>query len=276
MCLMTALKKVTRISFRRDSERGERGERGAVPRLRKFVIDVEYQCGADGEDFLDYAYYDGLWYKCLITHTPTGDQNPFDEIGHGYDTWEVESNFSFLATECAIVGSDGNGWVLSEGEITHTSGKVSLKSDGSANFNDKCIITADGEITAKSGTFSGFLVATIKERSGSITLSNEENILSGGYLTLTLPTSVSFVGRRVLVIDDNFPPYTKTSLGFYTYIKVASGNLYGLGEYADTSTPAYQQIEIRGGAVELLALPFSDTAVRWIVVAGHENIISKS
>ena len=100
--------------------------------------------------------------------------------------------------------------------------------------------------------------------------------MGGGYLTLTLPTSVSFVGRRVLVIDDNFPPYTNTSLGFYTYIKVASGYLYGLGEYADTSTPAYSQIEIRGGAVELLALPYNGSIVRWIVVSGHENIINKS
>ena len=273
---MTALKKVTRIAYKRDPEPGERGERGAVQRHRKFVTGVEYQCGAEGEEFLDYAYYDGAWYKCLITHTPTGDQNPFDDIGHGIYTWEVVSNFSSLATECAIVGSDGNGWILTEGKITHTSGKVVLTSDGSANFNDKCIITADGEITAKSGTFSGFLVATVKERSGSVTLSNEENILSGGYLTLTLPTSVSFVGRRVLVIDDNFPPYTNTSLGFYTFIRVDSGHLYGLGEYADTSTPAYSEIQIRGGSVELLALPFTSTEVRWIVISGHENIIGKS
>ena len=79
---MTALKKVTRIAYKRDPEPGERGERGAVPRLRKFVTGVEYQCGAGGESFLDYAYYEGVWYKCLITHTPTGDQNPFDDIGH--------------------------------------------------------------------------------------------------------------------------------------------------------------------------------------------------
>lgn len=273
---MPVLRKVTRIAYKRDPEPGERGERGAVPRLRKFVTGVEYQCGADGESFLDYAYYNGVWYRCMETHTPVSDQNPFDDIGHGYDTWEVESNFSFLATECAIVGSDGNGWVLSEGKITHTSGKVTLNSDGSANFNDKCIITADGDITAKSGTFSGFLLAEFSELSGSVTLSTQANVLSGGYLTLTLPVSISFAGRRILVMDQNFPPYTKTSLGQYTYIEVASGNMYGLGEYADTDTPAYSMIEIRGGAVELVALPYSDTSVRWVVIAGHENIINKS
>lgn len=274
---MTALRKVTRIAFRKDPEPGERGERGATPRLRKFVTGVQYQSGATGEDYLDYAFYDGAWYKCLSTHTPTGDQNPFDDIGHGYKTWDVESGFSFLATECAIVGTDGNGWVMSEGKITHTSGKVTLKSDGSANFNDKCIITADGYMTAKSGMFSGFLVATIKEKSGSVTLSNEENILSGGYLTLTLPTDMSFAGRRVLVVDAVFPPYTKTDIGTYTYIKVTGDGHYlcGLGEYSDLNTPAYKQIRIRGGAVELLALPQYDK-VKWLVVSGQECIIDKT
>lgn len=272
---MTALKKVTRIAYKRDPEPGERGERGAVPRLRKFVTGVEYQCGAGGESFLDYAYYEGVWYKCLITHTPTGDQNPFDDIGHDIYTWEVESSFSFLATECAIVGSDGNGWILSEGEITHTSGKVTLKSDGSANFNNKCVITADGELTAKTGSFSGYVMANVTRLSGSVTLTTEANVVGGGYLTLTLPTSISFAGRRLLVIDDNFPPYTKTTIGFYTYVKVANGYLNGLGEYADTNTPAYSEIEIRGGAVEFIAIPYSDTSVRWIVASGHENIINK-
>ena len=272
---MTVLRKVTRIAYKRDPEPGERGERGAVPRLRKFVTGVEYQCGAGGESFLDYAYYEGVWYKCLITHTPTGDQNPFDDIGHDIYTWEVESSFSFLATECAIVGSDGNGWILSEGEITHTSGKVTLKSDGSANFNDRCIITADGELTAKTGSFSGYVMANVTRLSGSVTLTTEANVVGGGYLTLTLPTSISFAGRRLLVIDDNFPPYTKTTIGFYTYVKVANGYLNGLGEYADTNTPAYSEIEIRGGAVEVIAIPYSSTSVRWIVASGHENIINK-
>ena len=271
---MTALKKVTRIAFRKDPEPGKRGERGAAVRQGKFVTGVEYQSGAEGEDYIDYVYYDRVWYKCLITHTPTGDQNPFDDIGHGIDTWAVVPKFSSIATECVIVGDDGNGWFLTEGKIFHTSGKVILTSDGSANFNDKCIITAEGEITAKNGVFAGHLVATVNELSGTKTLSDEANILSGGYLTLTLPTSMTYAGRRLLVVDAVFPPYTKTDLGTYTYIKVASGTLCGLGEYADTDTPAYKQIRIRGGAVELLALPMYDS-VKWLVISGHECIIEK-
>lgn len=273
---MTALKKVTRIAFRKDPEPGERGARGAAVRQRKFVTGVEYQSGAEGEDFIDYVLYDRTWYKCLITHTPTGDQNPFDDIGHGIYTWEVVPNLSSLATECVIVGADGNGWFLTEGKIFHTSGKVILTSDGSANFNNNCIITADGEITAKNGIFAGHIVATLTELSGTKTLSNEANIMSGGYLTLTLPTDMSFAGRRVLVVDTTFPPYTKTSLGTYTYIKVTGSLNYlcGLGEYADLDTPAYTQIRIRGGAVELLALPQYDK-VKWLVISGQECIIEK-
>lgn len=269
-------KTITRIFWKKDPEQGERGERGAIPRMRKFVTGVQYQCGGAGEEFLDYAFYDGYWYKCLITHTPTGDQNPFDDIGHDIYTWRLENKFSFLATECAIVGSDGNGWVLSEGKITHTSGKVTLNSDGSANFNDKCIISADGEITAKKGTFSGYVLEEFTTLNGNKTLSDESNVLSAGYLTLTLPTSTSFAGRRVLVVDRIFPPYTKTDLGTYTCITVASGYLCGLGEYADLDTPAYSTIQIRGGVVELIALPLTSTSIKWLVASGHENIISKS
>lgn len=133
---MTALKKVTRISLKRDPEAGERG---AMPRMRKFAVGVKYMSGAAGEQFKDYVMYNGAWYGCVVTHTPTST-NPYDDSSR----WEVETSFAFLATECIIIGSDGQGWILSEGRITHSLGKVTLNSDGSANFNDKCKISSEG------------------------------------------------------------------------------------------------------------------------------------
>ncbi|MBQ9701939.1 MAG: hypothetical protein IJV63_02995, partial [Bacteroidales bacterium] len=159
----------------------------------------------------------------------------------------------------------------------HTSGKIYLDSDGSImTSNGKFKVDADGNLTATSGTFSGSVVAQFSTLNGAVTLGNQTNVRSGGYLTLTLPLSSSFAGRRLLIADTNFPPYTKTALAQYTNVRAASGYLYGLGEYQGENTQAFREISIRGGIVELVAVPNWDgTSVMWIVASGHENIISK-
>ena len=264
---MTKLKKVTRIAYRKDPEPGEKGERGAVPRLRKFVTGVEYQCGAAGEKFLDYAYYDGVWYKCLITHTPTGNANPFDDIGHDIYRWEVESSFSFLATECAIVGSDGNGWILSEGEITHTSGKVTLNSDGSANFNDKCVITAEGRITAKDGYFYGSFATPAKgldNTTNAVTLDFSTGFnYSGipvGVKTINLPTSTAYDGVECTITNLE---YNESK---YFNIQCSDGTafLYS-GKYS--TARSITKIHLYGcGTAILKAIKVSSTSVRWFLI----------
>ena len=262
---MTALKKVTRIAFRRDPEPGKRGERGAAVRQGKFVTGVEYQSGAEGEDYIDYVYYDGVWYKCLITHTPTGDQNPFDDIGHGIDTWAVVPKFSSIATECVIVGDDGNGWFLTEGKIFHTSGKVILTSDGSANFNDKCIITADGEITAKNGVFSGRLQLMFQEiqNQHTLTTSDSSSIWLRGYY-----------GDAVLILPDN-DEFDGWMLNIFCYPRIArkDGDNYIQGKiwcpHKTTGSPgdlstyyASQLFMSMGGFVQLM---YSSSA-GWILI----------
>ena len=228
MCFMNILKSITRIAWKKDPEPGEQGERGAIPRMRKFVVGVEYQCGASGEEFLDYAYYDGVWYRCRDTHTPTGDQNPFDDIGHGYDTWSAESGFDFLSTKCMIVGDDGEGWIMEKGTFTHTSGKVKFNSDGSANFNDKCVITADGDIHAQSGIFEGYLRTNFVHLSESdavygnhITINGYQSVYRSGYkpntdlnlitegATIILPSTPEYVGAIITICANNYPPSTK-------------------------------------------------------------------
>lgn len=228
MCLMTVLKNMTRIGWKKDPEPGEKGERGVTPRLRSFVTGVQYQCGAEGEEFLDYAYYQGVWYRCCQTHTPTGDQNPFDDIGHGYKTWSDESELEFLATKCAIIGDDGQGWILEKGKITHTSGKVTLGADGSANYNNKCTISPDGEIHAQVGIFEGYLRTNFVHLSESdavygshITINGYQSTYRSGYkpqtdlnlitegATIILPSTPEYVGAIITICANNYPPYTK-------------------------------------------------------------------
>ena len=237
MCLMTMLKTMTRIGWKKDPEPGAKGERGVTPRLRSFVTGVQYQCGAEGEEFLDYAYYQGVWYRCCETHTPTGDQNPFDDIGHGYKTWSDESELEFLATKCAIVGDDGQGWILEKGKITHTSGKVILGADGSANFNNKCTISSDGILKSIGGVFEGRLQLPIVSLYGGNTFNENTGaaILLNG--TLTLPQDSKYNGYVIEIFGNNLItrsdyiatiygkirlPWLTQDSGAYTHVYVAT------------------------------------------------------
>lgn len=274
---MQRAKQITRIAFKKPAEPGERGERGAVPRIRKFSVSLTWFSGASGEEFLDYAYYNGRYYRCLVTHTPRPEETPWDEVMHGYDTWSLESNFEFIASGVAFIGEGEDGWIIDNGRIYHNSGKIELSKDGSIKTSNGAFqVDKNGNMIATSGSFSGFILSRFTTMTSNMTLSSQENIVApGGYnAVLTLPTDISFSGRRVCVVSTHFPPYTRAGLMFSTSIRVASGYLRGLGEYADVNTPAYKQIEIRGGMVELVAVP-SDNSISWLVASGHESIVAK-
>ncbi|MBR6631839.1 MAG: hypothetical protein IKK89_07840 [Alistipes sp.] len=135
---MTKLKNITRISYKRDPEKGERG---AIPRVSTWQPMKTYFAGAEGETFVDFVYYDGLYYRCTNTHTSTSKTTPYASINTLKDgKWDIESNFELIATKVAFVGDGGEGWVIDNGEITHTSGLISLSKDGS-------IVTSNGRYT---------------------------------------------------------------------------------------------------------------------------------
>lgn len=261
MCLMTMLKTMTRIGWKKDPEPGAKGERGVTPRLRSFVTGVQYQCGAEGEEFLDYAYYQGVWYRCCETHTPTGDRNPFDDIGHGYKTWSDESELEFLATKCAIVGDDGQGWILEKGKITHTSGKVILGSDGSANFNNKCTISPDGILKSIGGVFEGRLQLPLTHIDG---LDNTFNANMGAAImldgALTLPQNSAFNGYVIEIFGNNIVSRNDQSATVYGSIR-----LPWLTQASGAFDHVYVATQItlpKGGYLRLMCVN-----ARWTVIA---------
>ncbi len=279
MCIVNMIRKITRIAYKQTPEKGDKGDSGPIHRIRPWASGTEYMPGP-GYKYEDYVYYNKRYYSCQ-KYIASSTTNPYDAVLNSTGEWAYEQNFNFLATGVFFVG-DGEGWIFDEGRIYHTSGLIELNADGTIKTNNGAFsVDKYGNLIATSGKFSGFVMANFTALSGNVTLAySVGNVLAGpsyGNLTLILPTSISFSGRRVLVLDNNFPPYTKTSLMFSTVIKVASGYLYGLGEYADISTPAYSEIAIRGGCIELIAFPnYDGTAVRWMVLAGHECIISKN
>ena len=273
---MIKAKHITRIAYKQQPEKGDKGDRGAIRRVSEWVSGTTYYCGADGEPYQDVVIYNGVYYLCEKTNNVTA--TPYQLVGWGADLWSVVSDYKFVCTKGLFIGTGSQGWIADEGRIYHTSGKIELSADGSiktSNGNFK--VDAEGNLTAVSGTFSGILCSRFTTLNGNVTLGNQMNVLSGGYLTLTLPVNnADFAGRRLFVVDANFPPYTKSSLAMYTDIQVPSGAyLRGLGEYSGENTQAYSHISIRGGSIELLALPDYQSGVIWVVTAGHENIISK-
>jgi len=282
MCLKTLFermikaKHITRIAYKQPPEKGDKGDRGAIRRVSEWVSGTKYYSGADGEPYQDVVIYNGVHYLCEKTNNSTA--TPYQLVGWGADLWSVASDYKFVCTKGLFIGTGAQGWIADEGRIYHTSGKIELSADGSiktSNGNFK--VDAEGNLTAVSGTFSGILRSRFTTLNGNVTLGDQMNVLSGGYLTLTLPVNnADFAGRRLFVVDANFPPYTKSALAMYTDIQVPSGAyLRGLGEYSGENTQAYSHISIRGGSIELLALPDYQSGVIWVVTAGHENIIYK-
>lgn len=251
---MTALKKVTRIALRRESEQGKPGERGAIARPRKFVAGEEYLSGASGEEYIDYAYYNGVFYRCLITHVAAETETPFKEVQNESGLWQVEQHMDFLSVRSLIIGEDGSGWILEDGYIRHTSGKVTLGADGSANYNDKCIITADGVIKAAEGEFNG----KVSIANGKILLETDgSGQLAGGAITwdddgngevsgawLTPMGSTTNALNKTVYVSNGLTSMMPVTLGSYDSSGLSSSNpIRRLGTVTiistNTTTPSY-------------------------------------
>lgn len=151
-------------------------------------------------------------------------------------------------------------------------------------------ILADGTMKAVNGIFEGYLQTKFTEvGSDSFTISSILNISTpGGFYdqVITLPHDASFIGKRVCIVNTNYPPYTKTSIGFYTTIQIDSvlkQHYIGIGgnidkDASDVNEPAViQSFTLRGGVVELVAVPSNwgnNAYCRWIVLTGKHSIMS--
>ena len=262
---MTALKKVTRIAFRRDPEPGERGARGATPRMRDYVVGVEYQAAEEGDQFQDWVFYNGQYYRCCKTHTPTGDQNPFDEIGHGYDTWELESDFQFVATKVMFAGEGSTGWLIDKGRIYHSLGKAEFTAGGDMQWGKNFRLSIDGVMRAAAGVFSGRLQLMFQEIQSqhTLTTSDSSSIWLKGYY-----------GDAVLILPDN-DEFDGWMLNIFCYPRIVrkDGDNYIQGKiwcpHKTTGSPgdlsmyyASQLFMSMGGFVQLM---YSSSA-GWILI----------
>lgn len=224
---MTKLKNITRIAYKREPEKGERG---AVSRVTDWVEGVVYCSGTSGETFADIVYYRGLYYRCIKTHTSTSKNNPYASTQLGSKLWTVESNFALVATKVAFVGEGAEGWIIENGVIRHTSGTIELTADGAikAGANSEFVVTPDGKLAAASGTFDGY----VRTRFIHILYSDairgifftqgvgidgyqpveNLNLIVNGECNIILPHDEKYVGSVITIYANNYPPYTRTGI----------------------------------------------------------------
>ena len=162
---MTRVKQSTRISYKREPEKGEKG-----PHTRQSVWapGVRYLEGAAGEDSLDFAYFDGYMYECVGTHTSVAGETPYILVNSGDTThWRLVPSWTGISSKVLLLGSGRSGWIMDEGVIKHTSGSIELAADGSIKTsNGKFQVTKEGTVKAIDGEFAGRIVAAQTQIAG--------------------------------------------------------------------------------------------------------------
>lgn len=258
---MAKLKCITRISHKRNPEKGERG---AISRITDWAEGVVYCSGASGETFVDIVYYGGLYYRCTTTHTSTSNTNPYTSIQAGSKLWTTESNFALIATKVAFVGEGADGWIIENGQMTHTSGKLAITKDGCIRAsNGNFEVDSEGNIYAKSGTFEGFMRTNFegftagakKISNGVFEVSDKFNLIADGAygyeVLLRLPTDAKYIGAVLNVYDHPIKTRSSPILsieGVMLWSGSLSSTFGGFDPISKITAP-------NGGLIQLIGVP---------------------
>lgn len=289
------------VKFVRKGEQGEKGDKGAVLRGPQAWSDVpngySFQSGMTGEQWIDVVMYGDNYYECVTPHTKTSTNYPGSQESLNNRLWRLGDKFGIVATklllaEYALVKNLGVETV----EMKDANGEIVFKAK-------------DGNVVCNTGTFrncvlDGYLQTKFTEITDqTYTLSDRLNISTFGGGTrsdglpyegqgIILPSDASFIGKRVCILNRNFPPYSRLSFSYQTTISVnnfLSANGIGIGGNIDADTSDFntyafpkmiKKIHIIGGIVELIAVPATvymgatpTTVSRWILLTGHESIV---
>ena len=140
-------------------DKGDKGDRGAQTRQIVWTAGIEFYSGADGEEYADFVYFNGLVYQCLKSHTSSSDETPYDSVENNTGYWRFVPSFENIATKVLLLGTDAEGWIMDGGVIKHTSGKIQLTSDGQISAGNKTFtVDKDGNMVATSGTFGNLTI----------------------------------------------------------------------------------------------------------------------
>ena len=136
-----------------DGKPGDRGSRGPTLRGPQFwdqvPVGYEFQCGAEGEDFLDVVIYgaSNSFYACKSSHKKTASNAPTSSVANNNGLWQLAANFDIVATRL----------LLAEFAIIKNLGVEALEMKDAAG-NILCRIK-DGNVECNTGSFKNVAVA---------------------------------------------------------------------------------------------------------------------
>ena len=275
------------VKFIRKGDPGDKGEQGATLRgpqaWSDCAVGYAFQAGKVGEEWKDVVLYNGNYYSCKKSHSKTTSNYPGSMTDRNNGYWQLGDKIELVATKI----------LLATYALVENLGVTAIEmkdSSGNILFQAK-----DGNVTCNTGTFTncvldGYLQTRFTEvGSQSLTLSDVLNISTpGGFYSqvITLPHNKSFIGKRVCIVNTNYPPYTRTTIGYYTTIQIDStlqSQGIGIGgnidvDASDSDMPgSIKSIQLRGGMVELVAVPAhygTNIYCRWILISGKHSIMS--
>lgn len=162
-------------------------------------------------------------------------------------------------------------------------------------------VLQDGSIYAQKGIFAGYLQTPFVYLGDSdaswnsvrhvFQIKNNLNLTSSGILDsyhsyedwIELPYDEKYIGTKLTILNDRFPPYTRTPAAFAKTVLLVSAtsknNYVGIGGRPKTGeiteTDPYA-IEIFARVVELLCVPQSSGRPYWIVLNWGDDIIERT
>lgn len=258
----------------KDGADGGPGEKGPRPEFVTYRANMSYQSGAAGEALYHIAYHVQYeqFFRCIKSHSWLAPHAPSQGATNEY--WEYLPGIGQLLVDVLCA----NNAFLNNLVVRHM-----YTADG------KCQILEGGYLKAVSAVIEGYIETTLVPKANSFTISDQLNIATyGGFYSqvITLPSNPSFISKRVTICNTNYPPYTKTSLGYYTTIAVDNisvSNGIGIAGNVDvevrsqSAEPAnIRSISVRGGVVEFLGVPASwvdQTYCRWVLISGHRSVM---
>lgn len=189
---MIKAKHITRIAYKQQPEKGAPGAKGAIRRVSEWAGDVQYYAGEAGEEYQDIVYYQGCYYLCTNTHKSNSMADPAKQVAGGSSNWALQNDFKFIASKVVLIGEGTNGWIIDNGRIYHSSGKIELSSDGSIKTsNGNFSVDPDGNVEAKAGKFIGEIqgssgkIGEFLITNGELKITDKKTYYSGGNSTLS-------------------------------------------------------------------------------------------